>query len=268
VKNSHNASPSSADPVAPRLLGRVALVTGGGSGIGRAVCERLAAEGARVAVADIALAAAAATADAIAARGASARAVAMDVTDLERVNAGVAEIRAAWGPVDVLVNCAGWDRMEPFRHNAPELWSTLIDINLRGPIHCCRAVLDDMIAGERGKIISISSDAARVGSSGEAVYSACKGAVISFSKTLARELARHRINVNVICPGPTDTPLLRGMVETGNEKLVAALTRAIPFGRLAAPAEIAAAVAFFASPDADFITGQVLSVSGGLTMAG
>jgi 2-hydroxycyclohexanecarboxyl-CoA dehydrogenase len=125
-----------------------------------------------------------------------------------------------------------------------------------------------MMARNSGKIISISSDAARVGSSGEAVYSACKGGIISFSKTLARELARHRVTVNVICPGPTDTPLLRGMVEAGNEKLVAALTRAIPFGRLAVPEEIAAAVAFFASSDADFITGQVLSVSGGLTMAG
>jgi 2-hydroxycyclohexanecarboxyl-CoA dehydrogenase len=229
----------------PRLSERVALVTGGGSGIGRAVCERLAAEGARVAVADIAVDAAAATADTITAHGASACAVAMDVSDFERVRAGVGEIREAWGAVDILVNCAGWDRMEPFRHNTPELWSKLIDINLRGPIHCCRAVLDDMIARNTGKIISISSDAARVGSSGEAVYSACKGAVVSFSKTLARELARHRINVNVICPGPTDTPLLRGMVEAGNEKLVDALTRAIPFGRLAAPQEIAAAVAFF-----------------------
>ena len=124
------------------------------------------------------------------------------------------------------------------------------------------------MARNSGKIISISSDAARVGSSGEAVYSACKGGIISFSKTLARELARHRVTVNVICPGPTDTPLLRGMVDAGNEKLVAALTRAVPFGRLAAPEEIAAAVAFFASSDADFITGQVLSVSGGLTMAG
>ena len=195
-------------------------------------------------------------------------AVVMDVRDFARVCAAVAELRAAWGPVDILINCAGWDRMEPFRDNTPELWSTLIDINLRGPIHCCRAVLDDMIARGAGKIVSISSDAARVGSTGEAVYSACKGGIISFSKTLARELARHHISVNVICPGPTDTPLLRGMVESGNQRLIDSLTRAIPFGRLAAAHEIAAAVAFFASPDADFITGQVLSVSGGLTMVG
>ena len=229
-------------------------------------CERLAHDGARVAV-DIDTAAAETVAAALGAAD-SARALPMDVGDFAGVGAAVAELRSAWGPVDILVNCAGWDRMEPFRDNTPELWSRLIDINLRGPIHCCRAVMDDMMARNSGKIISISSDAARVGSSGEAVYSACKGGIISFSKTLARELARHRVTVNVICPGPTDTPLLRGMVDAGNEKLVAALTRAVPFGRLAAPEEIAAAVAFFASSDADFITGQVLSVSGGLTMAG
>jgi 2-hydroxycyclohexanecarboxyl-CoA dehydrogenase len=250
-----------------RLGGRIALVTGGGSGIGRATCERLAQDGARVAVADVDAGAAAATAAALGAADA-ARAVEVDISDFARVGAAVAEIRNAWGPIDILVNCAGWDRMEPFRNNTPELWNRLIDINLRGPIHCCRAVLDDMIGRNAGKIVSISSDAARVGSSGEAVYSACKGGIISFSKTLARELARHRIAVNVICPGPTDTPLLRGMAAEGNAKLVDALTRAIPFGRLAAPHEIAAAVAFFASPDADFITGQVLSVSGGLTMVG
>jgi 2-hydroxycyclohexanecarboxyl-CoA dehydrogenase len=224
-------------------------------------------DGARVAVADIDAAAAASTAGALG-RDDVARALAMDVSDFAQVGKAVAEIRNAWGAIDILVNCAGWDRMQPFRDNTPELWTRLIDINLRGPIHCCRAVMDDMIARNSGKIVSISSDAARVGSSGEAVYSACKGGIISFSKTLARELARHRVTVNVICPGPTDTPLLRGMAAQGNQKLVDALTRAIPFGRLAAPDEIAAAVAFFASSDADFITGQVLSVSGGLTMVG
>ena len=250
------------------MNGRIALITGGGSGIGRATCERLAADGARVAVADIDDAAASSTAEALRGLGGEARAVTMDVSDFDAVCAAVGELRNAWGPVDVLVNCAGWDRMEPFRNNTPELWTRLIDVNLRGPIHCCRAVLDDMIARNSGKIVSISSDAARVGSTGEAVYSACKGGIISFSKTLARELARHRVAVNVVCPGPTDTPLLRGMAAAGNERLVDALARAIPFGRLAEPREIAAAVAFFASADADFITGQVLSVSGGLTMAG
>jgi 2-hydroxycyclohexanecarboxyl-CoA dehydrogenase len=247
---------------------RIALVTGGGSGIGRAVCERLASDGLRVAVSDIDGDAARAVATAIAASGGTPRPVTMDVSDFARVRAAVDELRGEWGAVDVLVNCAGWDRMQAFRDNPPELWDRLIDINLRGPIHCCRAVLDDMIARGSGKIVSISSDAARVGSSGEAVYSACKGGVISFSKTLARELARHRIAVNVVCPGPTDTPLLRGMAQEGNQRLVDALARAIPFGRLAEPREIAGAVAFFASNDADFITGQVLSVSGGLTMVG
>jgi 2-hydroxycyclohexanecarboxyl-CoA dehydrogenase len=248
-----------------RLDGKVALVTGGGSGIGRAICERLAAEGARVAVCDVRRAAAEETAGRLSGDG---LAVEADIADFARVSAAVAEVRAALGPVDVLVNNAGWDRMEPFIDNTPDFWSKVIDVNLRGPIHCCRAVLDDMIARASGKIVSISSDAARVGSTGEAVYSACKGGVISFSKTLARELARHRINVNVVCPGPTDTPLLQGMVEAGSDKLVQALERAIPFRRLARPEEIAAAVAFFASADADFVTGQVLSVSGGLTMAG
>jgi 2-hydroxycyclohexanecarboxyl-CoA dehydrogenase len=248
-----------------RLEGKIALVTGGGSGIGRAICERLAVEGARVAVADLDRSSAQATVAALAAPGI---AVETDIADLDSVRAAVAQVGSALGAVDILVNNAGWDRMEAFVDNTPEFWTKVIDVNLRGPIHCCRAVLDDMIARGSGKIVSISSDAARVGSTGEAVYSACKGGIVSFSKTLAREMARHHINVNVVCPGPTDTPLLQGMVEAGSDKLVESLKRAIPFRRLARAEEIAAAVAFFASPDADFITGQVLSVSGGLTMAG
>ncbi len=205
----------------------------------------------------------------IRADGGTALALHVDVADFAAVRAAVRHTAAALGRVDVLINNAGWDRIEPFVDNTPALWDRLIGINLKGPIHCCRAVLDDMIAAGGGTIVSISSDAARVGSTGEAVYAACKGGVISFSKTLARELARHRNNLTVVCPGPTATPLL-DEVSGGEQgaKIIAAMTRAIPFRRLGTPEDVAAAVAFFASPDAAFITGQVLSVSGGLTMAG
>jgi 2-hydroxycyclohexanecarboxyl-CoA dehydrogenase len=250
------------------LDSQVTLVTGGASGIGRAVCLRFAAEGARVVVADLDTAGAEQTVSAICTAGMEARAVQVDVTDYEAVCAAAREIRASCGAVDVLVNCAGWDRMEPFVKNTPDFWRKVIDINLHGPINCCRAVLDDMIARGRGKIVNISSDAARVGSTGETVYAAAKGGVLAFSKSLAREVARYHINVNVVCPGPTDTPLIQRLVEGGSEKLVEALKRAIPFGRMANPEEIAGAVLFFASADADFVTGQVFSVNGGLTMAG
>jgi len=255
-------------PSAPRLDGSIALITGAGSGIGRAVATRLAADGAHVVATDLDGAAAEKAAADIAAKGDRATALAMDVTDFAAVRAAFATAREAAGPLDILVNCAGWDRMQPFLENDPDFWTKVIEINYRGPIHCCRAALDHMVERKRGKIVSISSDAARVGSTGEAVYSGCKGAIISFSKALAREVARHNVNVNVVCPGPTDTPLWWGMIEGKAEKLSESLLRAIPFRRLAQPDEIAAAVAFFASPDADYITGQVLSVSGGMTMAG
>ena len=251
------------------LTGQVAVVTGAGSGIGRAIAERLAAAGAAVAVLDRNLDGARETVDHINRGEARALAVEADITSLAAVAAAFASVRAAFGAITILVNNAGWDHIEPFVQNSPELWDRLIDINLKGPIYCTRTVIDEMISAGRGKIISISSDGARVGSTGEAVYSACKGGVISFSKTLARELARHHINVNVVCPGPTDTALIAEIVSRPDgAKIIEAMTRAVPFRRLATPQEIAAAVAFFASPDSDFITGQVLSVSGGLTMAG
>jgi 2-hydroxycyclohexanecarboxyl-CoA dehydrogenase len=242
------------------LKDTVALVTGAGRGIGRAIAERLAAEGAKVAVLDIDEATARATAAAIGGAG-----IRADVTDTASVRAAVAEAERHLGPTTILVNNAGWDKAEPFVKSSEETWDKVLAINLKGPIRMTRAVLDGMIERRRGRIVTVSSDAGRVGSSGEAVYSAAKAGVIGFSKTLARELARHSINVNVVCPGPTNTQLLRD-VAAGNPKLTEALTRAVPFGRIGEPHEIAAAVAFLASDDAGFITGQTLSVSGGLTM--
>jgi 2-hydroxycyclohexanecarboxyl-CoA dehydrogenase len=244
------------------LQGKVALVTGAGRGIGKAIATRLAAEGVRVVIADVDGTTANATAEEI---GRGAVAVKMDVTDPASVRDGVAEAVRVAGPIEILVNNAGWDKVEPFVKSQEETWDRVLAINLKGPIRCARAVLDGMIERKAGKIISISSDAGRVGSTGEAVYSAAKAGVIGFSKTLARETARHGINVNVVCPGPTNTPLLNE-IAGGNDKLIESLRRAIPMGRTGEPDDIAGVVAFLASDDAGFITGQTLSVSGGLTM--
>jgi 2-hydroxycyclohexanecarboxyl-CoA dehydrogenase len=252
-----------------RLADRVALVTGAASGIGRAIAARLAADGARVAVVDLDAGGAADTVTQITTAGGTAQAITADVTDFAQATAAVERTIGAWGRVDILVSNAGWDIIEPFTKNTPEFWEKVIAINLRGPVHFARAVLDGMIARQSGKIVFISSDAGRVGSSGEAVYAACKGGVIAFAKTLARECAPQRINVNVICPGPTNTPFLaRVTARPDGEKVIEAMKRGIPFRRLGEPEDIAGAVSFFASSDADFVTGQVLSVSGGLTMAG
>jgi 2-hydroxycyclohexanecarboxyl-CoA dehydrogenase len=232
--------------------------------MGKAIAERLATEGARLAVTDIDKDAAVAVAAAL---GGAALAVHLDVTDAGSVGAAVEEVAAALGPIEVLVNNAGWDRMAPFVDTDEQLWDRLIAINLKGVLHTCKAVVPQMAEQRVGRIVNISSDAGRVGSTGEAVYSATKAGIIGFTRTLAREVAKHGITVNTVCPGPTDTPLLEEMVGAGNDRLIGSLQRAIPLGRLGRPEDIAAAVAFLASDDASFITGQTLSVSGGLTMS-
>ncbi len=199
--------------------------------------------------------------------GLDARAYRLDVTNLDEAVAATDAIERELGPIDILVNNAGWDRVEPFIESTPETWDKVIAINFRGVLNCCKAIAPRMQARGHGKIVSIASDAGRVGSTGEAVYAGCKAGIVGFSKTLARELARYHVNVNVVCPGPTETALLESVM-AGRESMLQAMTRAIPFRRLGRPEDIAGAVAFFASADADYITGQVLSVSGGLTMAG
>jgi len=244
------------------LADRIVFVTGGARGIGRAISERLASEGARVAIADIDFAGARSTAAEI---GKGALGVALDVTDDVSVRAAVGAAIAHFGRIDALVNNAGWDKVEPFTKASPETWDKVLAINLRGPIAVTRAVLDGMIERRAGWIVSISSDAGRVGSSGEVVYSAAKAGVIGFSKALAREVARHDLHVNVVCPGPTNTALL-AQVGADNPNLVAALAKAVPFRRIGEPEDIAGAVAFLISDDAAFITGQTISVSGGMSM--
>lgn len=253
-----------------RFENKTVVVTGGGGGIGGATSRRFALEGARVALFDLNLAAAEQVAAQIRADGGTALALQCDITDRASVDAAVAATEAALGPIDVLVNNAGWDVFKPFTRTEPAQWDQLIAINLVGALHLHHAVLPGMAARKAGRIVNIASDAARVGSSGEAVYAACKGGLVAFSKTIAREHARHGITVNVVCPGPTDTALFADYKEgAGNpEKLMEAFTRSIPLGRIGQPADLPGAIVFFASDDAAFITGQVLSVSGGLTMNG
>lgn len=253
-----------------RFEGKTVIVTGGGGGIGGATCRRLGSEGAAVAVFDRDLAAAQRVAGEIVEAGGEAQAFACDITVREQVDSAVAAVAQAFGPVSVLVNNAGWDIFKPFTKTSPAEWERLIAINLVGALHMHHAVLPEMVARRSGRIVNIASDAARVGSSGEAVYAACKGGIVAFSKTIAREHARHGITVNVVCPGPTDTALFADYREgAGNpEKLVEAFTKAIPLGRIGQASDLPGAIAFFASDDAAFVTGQVLSVSGGLTMNG
>lgn len=242
------------------------IVTGGASGIGRAICARLGNEGCRVGILDLDGDGAEKVANSIREFGGNSQAVACDISDYGAVKIAVSKIEEGAGPSDILVNNAGWDKAARFLDTEPAFWKKVINVNYMGPLNMCHILASGMAERGSGKVINISSDAGRVGSSGEAVYAGCKGAVIAFGKTLARELARRGVTVNTICPGPTDTPLLRGVDPTG--KLQDALKKAIPMRRLGEPEDYPGMVAFLASEDADYITGQVISVSGGLTMHG
>ena len=249
------------------LAGKTAIVTGGAGGIGAAICRRLAEEGVKVGVFDLRADAATDVATQI---GTGATAHAVDITDHAAVAAAVAAFEAQSGPTDILVNNAGWDQFAYFLDTDPALWERIIAINLRGPINLHHAVLKGMQQRRSGRVVNIASDAARVGSSMEAVYSACKGGIVSFTKTMAREMARSGVTLNCVCPGPTDTPLLQQLTGSGDQgaRVGEGLKRAIPLGRLGQPDDLPGIIAFLASDDAAFITGQVISVSGGLTMAG
>jgi 2-hydroxycyclohexanecarboxyl-CoA dehydrogenase len=243
---------------------RVALVTGGGRGIGRGIVEELAGQGHRVAVADLNSETAAEVA-----RLVGGLATRMDITNAASVHAAIRAVERQLGPVDILVNNAGWDEFHPFLETGEEFWDRVIELNFKGCLRTCRRVVPGMVERGYGRVVNIASDAARVGSSMEAVYSGAKGGVVAFSKTLAREVARHGITVNSVCPGPTDTPMLAQIAGAGqdSEKVLEAMRRAVPMRRLGRPEDIGPAVAFLASDAAGFITGQTLSVSGGLTMA-
>ena len=247
-----------------RFDGKTAVVTGGASGIGRATAEAFAKAGARVLLADINDEAGEAVAGALQAQGCDAEYFHVDITDAKSIDAFRTAALSSGGKVDIVANVAGWGRTEPFVENKPEFWKKLIDLNFLGTVMVTRAFVEDMMQRRSGRIVCVASDAGRVGSLGETVYSGTKGGVIAFSKALAREMARYDITVNCVCPGPTDTPLMAEVPD----KIKDAFARVTPMRRLARPAEIADAILFFAGPQSDFVTGQVLSVSGGLTMAG
>ncbi|MBM3557129.1 MAG: SDR family oxidoreductase [Alphaproteobacteria bacterium] len=246
------------------LKGKTALVTGGASGIGKATVNALAAAGARVFVADIDEKGGKAAEAEGKAAGRSIEWLRLDLGDGASVDACAKEALAKAGRVDILINAAGWDRIQPFIENSPEFQDKVLAINLGGPLRLTRALLPKMAEGGGGRIVNVASDAGRVGSMGETVYAAAKGGLIAFTKSLAREMARYKITVNCVCPGPTDTPLFHAQPE----KLKEALTKAIPFRRIGKPEEVAGAILYFANPESDYTTAQIISVSGGLTMAG
>jgi 2-hydroxycyclohexanecarboxyl-CoA dehydrogenase len=247
-----------------RLEGKTAVITGAASGIGRATAEKFAAAGAHVLLGDIAADAGEAVAARLRERGQRADFIRLDVTDPASIEAFRRDAAHRAPPVDIVANVAGWGKTEPFVKNTSDFWRKVVDLNLMGPIAVTRAFVEPMMERKYGKVVTVASDAGRVGSLGETVYSAAKGGAIAFTKSLAREAARYNITVNCVCPGPTDTPLMAAVPE----KFKDAFIRVTPMQRLALPEEIADAVLFFASDATSFVTGQVLSVSGGLTMAG
>lgn len=252
------------------MTDRVALVTGGAQGIGEGISRALARAGLHVAVADLNLDAATTTANAITAEGGTAIAVQVDVTDTAAVAAAIADTEARLGAISVVVNNAGWDDFMPFLATDEAFWDKILNLNFKGALRVCHAVVPGMVERGHGRVINIGSDAGRVGSSLEAVYSGAKGGIIAFSKTLAREVATKGVTVNTVCPGPTDTPALRAFANASGDdadKVIAGMTRAVPMKRLGNADDVGAAVAFFASDAASYVTGQTLSVSGGLTMA-
>ncbi len=252
------------------LKGKIALVTGGGSGIGREICRRLGAEGCSIGVLDISQASAQQTCEILKAAGAEAMPLVADISNYSAVSAAVAEFVAkGWG-IDILVNCAGWDKFGSFVKQPPEDWRKVVDINLIGTMNVTHAVVPVMLGRPEGRVVNIASDAGRVGSAGETAYAAAKGGVIAFTKSMARELASKNIRVNVVCPGPTETAMMAEVVNSSGspDKLREALLRLIPMRRFGQPEDIAGIVAFLSSDDVAYITGQVISVSGGLTMNG
>lgn len=251
------------------MSNRVALVTGGAQGIGKGIATTLGQDGFRVVVADMNLAVAEETAKEITAAGGEGSVVEIDVTSLDSVKAAVATVESELGPIEVVVNNAGWDDFMPFVKTDEEFWEKILDINYKGALRVIHTVVPGMIERGFGRVINIGSDAGRVGSSLEAVYSGAKGGIIAFTKTLAREVATKGVTANTVCPGPTDTPALRTFAEGAgdSEKVIGGMTRAVPMKRLGTPDDIGPAVSFFASDGAGFVTGQTLSVSGGLTMA-
>jgi 2-hydroxycyclohexanecarboxyl-CoA dehydrogenase len=252
------------------MTNRVALVTGGAQGIGRGIVEALGANGFQVAVADLKVDLAEEAAAAVNAAGGKAVGVQIDVTDAASVQAAVKAVTESLGPIEIVVNNAGFDEFMTFLDTTEEFWDRILEVNFKGAMRVIQATAPGMLERGYGRIVNIGSDAGRVGSSLEAVYSGAKGGIIAFTKTLAREVATKGVTVNTVCPGPTDTPALRKFAANAGEdaeKVVAGMTRAVPMRRLAQPADVAEAVAFFASDGAGYITGQTLSVSGGLTMA-